>query len=112
MFETEDLSHAINQCKRRKNIFAITLSENGSIITEASTVYNIKAKKVENPIDSTGAGDMYAAGFLHGYAKGMSLDKCGNIGSAISSEIIKHFGARPKDDIVKKILSDIDLELI
>ncbi|MFZ3085902.1 MAG: PfkB family carbohydrate kinase, partial [Candidatus Hydromicrobium sp.] len=52
-------------------------------------------------VDTTGAGDLYAAGFLHGLIKGMDLESCGKIGSIIAAEVISHFGARPEVSLIE-----------
>jgi sugar/nucleoside kinase (ribokinase family) len=109
LFNTSNRNESIKQCKNMKKIFAITMAEKGSMIINGSEVIKVDAFVVEKPMDSTGAGDMYAAGFLHGFIKGKELKKCGEIGSMISSEIIMHFGARPKKEIIEKIKNKIDI---
>ena len=54
-----------------------------------------------NVVDTTGAGDLYAAGFLHGLIKGMDFESCGKIGSIIAAEVIRHFGARPEVSLIE-----------
>ena len=56
-------------------------------------------------VDTTGAGDMYAAGFLYGYTRGKPVAECGRIGSIAASEVIAHVGARPQSDM-KQLLAD------
>ena len=59
-------------------------------------IYDNDGKKVDEVVDSTGAGDLYAAGFLYGMSKGRSLGTCAMIGSIAASEIVGHYGARPE----------------
>ncbi len=109
LFQAKNINESMEKCKKMNRVFALTMAEKGSIIINGSEVIHVDAFAVENPTDSTGAGDMYAAGFLHGYIRGKDLKKCGMIGSLISSEIIIHFGARPKKEIIAKIKKKIDI---
>ena len=95
MAETSSIDQAINYAKSLGIIVVITLGEKGSLIIHNETVINIAAKPVPNVIDVTGAGDLYAAGFLFGLTKGKSMRECGQYGSIASAEIISHYGARP-----------------
>ncbi len=95
LYQTQDLQEAIEQVKAECEIIAITLGEKGSIILWNNEIYNIAAKKTDQVVDTTGAGDLYAAGFLYGYTQGMSLKECGELGSIAASEVISHMGGRP-----------------
>jgi sugar/nucleoside kinase (ribokinase family) len=96
MAETSNMDKAITYAKSLGIITVITIGEKGSLIIHDDSVIKIEAKSVPNVIDVTGAGDLYAAGFLFGLAKGKSLEECGEYGSTASSEIISHYGARPE----------------
>ena len=74
---------------------AVTLSEAGSVIVTASERVEVPAWSTGLVVDTTGAGDQYAAGFLHGYARGASLECCGRLGSLAAGEVISHVGPRP-----------------
>jgi sugar/nucleoside kinase (ribokinase family) len=74
---------------------AITRSEKGSVILEGERTVTVPAVPVEKLADATGAGDLYAAGFLFGLASGCDLKKCGQLGSLAASEVISHVGPRP-----------------
>ncbi len=74
---------------------AITRSEKGSVVLEGNTVIEVPAEPIEKLIDATGAGDLYAAGFLTGLATGRDLRTCGQLGSLAASEVITHVGPRP-----------------
>ncbi|MDD3520657.1 MAG: adenosine kinase, partial [Actinomycetota bacterium] len=104
IFKTPDLKNAISQCKEYKNIFAITCAEKGSVIVNEKEEIRIKACSPIKLVDTTGAGDMYAAGFLHGYLANRDLSVCGITGSILASEVIGQYGARFKkenNDILK-----------
>jgi sugar/nucleoside kinase (ribokinase family) len=77
-------------------IWALTRAQKGSNIIFNDIIHEIEADKVQNLIDTTGAGDLYAAGFLSGYLEDRDLKTCGKMGSIAASEIISHYGARPK----------------
>ena len=95
LFETESFKEAVERCKKLPCIFAITRGEKGSCIISADEVISIDAV-CAGVIDSTGAGDMYAAGFIYGYLLGKDLQTCGRMGSVLAAEIISHYGARPE----------------
>ena len=74
---------------------AITKGSSGSVVVSNGVVTEISAQKVEKVVDTTGAGDLFAAGFLYGYSKNKSMEECGNYASIAAAEIISHYGARP-----------------
>ena len=80
--------------KKGDGVFAITCSDKGSIILTPSERIHVDAVAVKEVVDTTGAGDLYAAGFLFGLTHGLSLAECGRLGSACASDIITHLGAR------------------
>ena len=75
-------------------IFAVTLGEKGAMIVHKDQCVKIKAQQIENLVDTTGAGDLFAAGFLLGYINGENLEQCGNEGIIFASKIIQIYGAR------------------
>lgn len=78
---------------------ALTRSEKGSVIIHGLHQHLIDAVPVDKVVDTTGAGDQYAAGFLAAYARGESPDVCGRWGSACAAEVISHYGARPEKTV-------------
>jgi sugar/nucleoside kinase (ribokinase family) len=76
-------------------MFVVTRSEKGSVIAIGDDRYEIAAEPVHQVVDTTGAGDAYAAGFLHGYTRGYDLPTCGRLGSLSAAEILSHIGSRP-----------------
>ena len=77
------------------NMIVATRSEKGSVIAVGDDQYEILAEPVAEVVDTTGAGDAYAAGFLHGYTRGYDLPTCGRLGSVAAAEIVSHIGPRP-----------------
>ncbi|MBA7508484.1 5-dehydro-2-deoxygluconokinase [subsurface metagenome] len=103
LFKTSTLEAAISGCRETKNICALTRSEKGSIIIFKDKTHMISPERNINVVDTTGAGDLYASGFLHGLIKGLDLKSCGKIGSIIAAEVISHFGARPKVSLIELV---------
>ncbi len=95
LFET-DFDQAVAAIRGRCSIAAITRGEKGSVIVTGDQIHQIEAVPVEKVVDTTGAGDQYAAGFLFGLAQGLSLPHCGRLGSLCASEVISHYGPRPQ----------------
>ncbi len=94
LYQKDNLEDCLKIIKQYDKIFAITLGDKGAIIVQKGEVTEIKAKRIEKLIDTTGAGDLFAAGFLLGYIKGMNLEYCGNEGVKFASKIIQIYGAR------------------
>ncbi len=82
---------------------AITLGSKGSVVFQNKLEYLVDPISVVELVDTTGAGDLFAAGFLFGFINKFSIEKCGHLGNKAASEIIKHVGARPKISL-KEIL--------
>lgn len=94
LLKKDDVIEASNEIKDTLEILAITRGEKGSIIIKKRIKTIIEAETVENVVDTTGAGDAFAAGFLYGFLTGRSLGTCATIGNIIASEVISHYGAR------------------
>ncbi|MGA8533774.1 MAG: adenosine kinase [Candidatus Tumulicola sp.] len=99
LFETEGLDAAVAQLRTLTGLAVLTRGPDGSLIVTHGEVIEIRAEPVADVVDSTGAGDLYAAGFLFGLARGAQLRECGRLGSLAAAEIIGHFGARPQSDL-------------
>jgi len=95
MAEVSSIVDGIEYAKSLGILTAITLSEKGSLIVHNNEVLEINPEKVDKVIDTTGAGDLYAAGFLYGCARNKSFRECGRYASIAAAEIISHYGARP-----------------
>jgi sugar/nucleoside kinase (ribokinase family) len=96
LFETQSLTEAIEALRGRANIAAITRGAEGSTVLAGDQIYQIAASPVDQVLDTTGAGDQYAAGFLYGLARGRSFAHCGQLGSIAAAEVISHYGPRPQ----------------
>jgi sugar/nucleoside kinase (ribokinase family) len=97
--QTRDLRKAVAAVRGRSELVVVTLSERGSMVVTAEDTVEVPAAPVERLVDTTGAGDLYAAGFLHGFTTGRSLAECAALGSLAAAEVISHLGARPQTDL-------------
>jgi sugar/nucleoside kinase (ribokinase family) len=95
LYETSDINVALSAVRHEGILAAITLSDKGSVIISHDKTHEIAAMPVEKVIDTTGAGDLYAAGVLFGITHGYDLTKCGQLGSLCASTIIAQIGSRP-----------------
>jgi sugar/nucleoside kinase (ribokinase family) len=96
LYQADSFDEALQAVKGRCEVIALTRSEKGSIILGADETHVIDCEPVDCVVDTTGAGDLYAAGFLHGYTQGRDLHDCGRIASIAAAEVISHIGARPE----------------
>jgi len=96
LFEVDDFDEALQQVRGHCEIAALTRSEKGSVIVSGDEVHVVDAHPVQHVVDTTGAGDLYAAGVLYGLSRGRSLADCGRIGGLAAAEVIGHYGARPE----------------
>ena len=96
---TRDLSTAVAAVRGRSEIVVVTRSEHGSMVVTADDTVEVPAAPLGRLVDTTGAGDLYAAGFLHGITHGRPLAECAALGSLAASEVISHLGARPQADL-------------
>jgi sugar/nucleoside kinase (ribokinase family) len=105
LYETEDFDAALDAIGRDCKLAAVTMSEDGSVVVRGAERIFVPAIPVEKVVDTTGAGDLYAAGFLFGYTKGLDLATCGALGSLAAGIVIQQIGPRPrislKDEAVK-----------
>jgi sugar/nucleoside kinase (ribokinase family) len=103
LFATDSFEDAAAGVRGKVKIACLTRSEKGSVILHGDETYEIPAVPVPEVVDTTGAGDLYAAGFLHGYTQGMDLARCGELGSIAAGAVIGHTGARPGESLAQLI---------
>jgi sugar/nucleoside kinase (ribokinase family) len=103
LYETEDFATAAAAVRGHVAVAALTRSAAGSVILAAGAEHHISAAPAARIIDTTGAGDLYASGFLYGLTRDLPLPACGQIGSLCAAEIISHFGARPEADLAQLV---------
>jgi sugar/nucleoside kinase (ribokinase family) len=95
LYGTDSFDEAMHKVRGHCEIAALTRGKLGSLVVTSDDVHVIDPHEVTNVVDTTGAGDLYAAGFLFGLTNGRDLDECGRLGSLAAAEIISHVGARP-----------------
>jgi sugar/nucleoside kinase (ribokinase family) len=95
LFQT-DFDSAAAALKGRTRIAAVTRGEQGSVILTEGEPVVVTAEPVDRVVDTTGAGDQYAAGFLYGLSHGRPLPECGRLGCIAAAEVISHYGPRPQ----------------
>lgn len=95
LYRVTDFDAALQQVRRHTAVAALTRSERGSVIVAGQDVHVIDPHPVKAVLDTTGAGDLYAAGFMFGLSRGRDLGVCGRLGSLAAAEVISHVGARP-----------------
>ena len=101
LYETPHLREALDAFAREGVLAVVTRSEKGCVIVEGETVTEAPAAKIEKLVDTTGAGDLFAAGFLAGLARGADHLTCGRLAAIAASEVIQHVGARPLTSLGK-----------
>lgn len=91
----DEVGAAVERARAEVSVACITMSEKGSVVVAGPNTWEIPAHPTE-VVDTTGAGDLYAAGFLYGYTQGRPLPECGRLGALAAAEVISHIGARPQ----------------
>lgn len=96
LYQLSDFDSTLQAVRGHVEIACLTRSEKGSVVLSDSEIHIIDATPVGKVVDTTGAGDLYAAGFLYGYTRGRDLAACGRLGSLCAAEVLSHIGARPE----------------
>ncbi|WP_084569911.1 adenosine kinase [Mesorhizobium sp. LNJC405B00] len=99
LYQTKSFDEALAQIRKDCKIAAVTRSEKGSVIVRGDETVVIEATAIKELVDTTGAGDLYAAGFLHGYTQGRNLKTCGDLGSLAAGLVIQQIGPRPRQNL-------------
>jgi sugar/nucleoside kinase (ribokinase family) len=99
LYETTDFEAALAAARAVCPIVAVTRSDKGSVVAGADDVWVVTAEPGVTVVDTTGAGDQYAAGFLFGLSRGKALGDCGRLGSLAAAEVISHMGPRPETSL-------------
>lgn len=99
LYETRDFDAAVELLRAETGLAAITRSEKGSVVIGDGDPIAVPAEPVGEVVDTTGAGDQYAAGFLFGIARGLPLATCAKLGHIAAAEVISHYGPRPETSL-------------
>lgn len=99
LFEVNSFDEAVTAVRGACEIAVLTRSADGSMIVTANEIIEVRPEPVAQVVDVTGAGDLYAAGFLYGLTRELPLAACGRLGSIAAAEVISHIGARPEQPL-------------
>jgi sugar/nucleoside kinase (ribokinase family) len=99
LYQTDSFDTALQAVRGQCEIAALTRSEKGAVIVAGDETHVVDAWPVDHVIDTTGAGDLYAAGFLTGLSQGRGLPECAAMAGICAAEVISHMGARPEADL-------------
>jgi sugar/nucleoside kinase (ribokinase family) len=107
LWQVDSFDAALQATRGKCEVAALTRSEKGAVIFADGDVHVVDAAPVDKVVDTTGAGDLFAAGFLYGYATGYSLFDSGRIGAIAAAEVISHIGPRPQVRLADLLPSDL-----
>ena len=99
LYESESFEAAADQVRGRCRVAALTRSEKGSLVLSGGDSLKIPPFSLGDLVDTTGAGDLYAAGFLYGYTQGADLERCGRLGSLCAGQVVTQLGPRPQGSL-------------
>ena len=95
LYETSDFDTALAQLRGDAKLGVVTRSEKGCVVASSDGIIAVPAFPIENMVDTTGAGDLFAAGFLFGLVRNAGFEAAGRLGALAAAEVIQHIGARP-----------------
>ncbi|MBB3235790.1 adenosine kinase [Phyllobacterium endophyticum] len=99
LYETDDFEKGLELIRNDCKLAAVTRSEKGSVVVSKNETVAVPAIEIAELVDTTGAGDLYAAGFLFGYTNGRSLTDCARLGSLTAGLVIQQIGPRPQQNL-------------
>ena len=99
LYQTADTDTALGQLRQDVKLGVVTRSEKGCVVASKTGVVAVPAFPIDRLVDTTGAGDLFAAGFLFGLVRGASHEDCGRLGALAAAEVIQHIGARPQTSL-------------
>ena len=101
LYQTSDFDTALKQLRKDIGLAAVTRSEKGCVVVSKDGVTAVPAFPVKKIVDTTGAGDLFAAGFLFGLSRGVGHESAGRLGGLAAAEVIQHIGARPQVSLME-----------
>ncbi len=99
LYQTQSLDEAMAELAKHACVAVVTRSSQGAVVLEGGRRHIVAGEKVDRVVDSTGAGDMFAGGFMAAMVEGRSLPDCARVGCITAAEVISHYGARPEADL-------------
>ena len=103
LFETDDIQIAIEGLAAHIPLAVVTRSADGAIVVKGAERHSVPVTKAARVLDTTGAGDLFAAGFLAGFTSGRDLRESAIMGTIAAAEVIEHYGARPEADLQARV---------
>jgi sugar/nucleoside kinase (ribokinase family) len=107
LYRTNDLDGAMMELSKHACITVVTRSEKGAVVVGGGAMVEVPGERVAKVVDTTGAGDLFAGGFMAGLVAGRSLPDCARMGCISAAEVISHFGARPEADLKALVTSKL-----
>jgi len=107
LYEADSFEAAADQVRGRCQVAALTRSEHGSVVLSGADTLEIPPYRLGDLVDTTGAGDLYAAGFLYGYTRGDDLERCGRLGSLCAGQVVTQLGPRPQVSLPTLVASHL-----
>jgi len=101
LYQTSDFETAISALREENLLGVVTCSEHGSLVVTREETHAVAAFPIGRLVDTTGAGDLFAAGFLAGLSRSADLVTCARLGGLAAAEIIQHYGARPEVNLAE-----------
>ncbi|MEI8394881.1 MAG: adenosine kinase [Rhodospirillaceae bacterium] len=95
-FQTDNFNEAVQAVRATRTLAVLTRGAAGAVVVAADAIHEVPSVPVGRVVDTTGAGDLFAAGFLYGFTRGQPLPECARFGAIAAAEIISHVGARPE----------------
>lgn len=99
LYQVKRFDDALQKIRGSSTLVALTRGPKGSVVLTGDEIHVIDPEPVKRVVDTTGAGDQYAAGFLYGYTRGFDLARCGALGGMAAAEVLSHYGARPETSL-------------
>jgi sugar/nucleoside kinase (ribokinase family) len=107
LYKVNSFEEAVEQVRGRCRVAALTRSAEGSLVLSGEQRLTIDPFQLGELVDTTGAGDLYAAGFLYGYTRGDDLDRCGRLGSLCAGQVVTQLGPRPQISLKELVASHL-----
>ena len=107
LYKANSFEEAADQVRGRCKLAALTRSEQGSLILNGSSTHQVEPFSLGPLLDTTGAGDLYAAGFLHAYTQGQAVEACGRLGSLCAGQVVTQLGPRPQGSLKQLVVQHL-----